>query len=472
MELLPLPLPRRRRHRRRVLGDQQRDRRADPGARARLGRPRDQRLLVARHGGRRAALDRPPEPEHLPDRPRLAPRVRPRRDPRHRRPPDAPRGAGEPALADDQGPQGGGGADRRRDRAAGLATTTGETLDEPDEHDRDRAARSTGVRRDRARRCSRATRPHRPRADDDERAGVRLQRGLLHVRRRADDVHARRQGATSATTSSRSRSATSSGRCCSGRCSTRSAAASMLTATHAARGRRSSSCTASSSRRARSARLADAALVRGLLLRVGRGERGVPDGQRGVPAGDPRDGDRVLLRGRHRHRRHHRAGALREADLRRHRRDDGRLPDRGRLAARRRRPRVLPRGRRGAEVARGRRRAAVRDRRRRRRRRRHAADEPTHRERREIGGYPVSAGAHWSPRYSFHGADDPLEGQVAAIERAAADADHPLPERELLARTNARHWGPGVARRALRRAAAEGRIRREGRGYVASSVRR
>ena len=55
--VLPLPLPRRRGDRRRVLGDQQRDRRADPGARARLGRPRDQRLVVARHRGRRAALD-------------------------------------------------------------------------------------------------------------------------------------------------------------------------------------------------------------------------------------------------------------------------------------------------------------------------------------------------------------------------------------------------------------------------------
>jgi len=31
------------------------------------------------------------------------------------------------------------------------------------------------------------------------------------------------------------------------------------------------------------------------------------------------------------------------------------------------------------------------------------ADEPTGRERREVGGYPVRAGAHWSPRYSFHG---------------------------------------------------------------------
>jgi hypothetical protein len=96
-----------------------------------------------------------------------------------------------------------------------------------------------------------------------------------------------------------------------------------------------------------------------------------------------------------------------------------------------------------------------------------AADEPTHRERREIGGYPARPRTHWSPTYSLHStADDSLEGQVAAIERAAAEADRPLPERELLARTNARHWGPGVARRALRRAVAEGRIHRDGSGYV------
>ena len=100
-----------------------------------------------------------------------------------------------------------------------------------------------------------------------------------------------------------------------------------------------------------------------------------------------------------------------------------------------------------------------------------AAEEPTHRERREVGGYPVRAGAHWSPRYSFHGVDDPLEGQIAAIERAAADADRPLSERELLTRTSSRHWGPGVARRALRRAVGEGRIVREGRGYVAARGR-
>jgi MFS family permease len=100
-----------------------------------------------------------------------------------------------------------------------------------------------------------------------------------------------------------------------------------------------------------------------------------------------------------------------------------------------------------------------------------ASDEPARRERREVSGYPVRAGAHWSPRYSFHGAADPLDGQVAAIERVAREADRALPERELLARTNARHWGPGVARRAMRRAVLEGRIERDGAGYSSPKAR-
>jgi MFS family permease len=79
--------------------------------------------------------------------------------------------------------------------------------------------------------------------------------------------------------------------------------------------------------------------------------------------------------------------------------------------------------------------------------------------------YPRHGGAHWSPRYSLHSLDDPLDGQVAAIEHVLEDADRPLPERELLARTNARHWGPGVARRAVRRAIADGRIARDRNGY-------
>jgi MFS family permease len=73
----------------------------------------------------------------------------------------------------------------------------------------------------------------------------------------------------------------------------------------------------------------------------------------------------------------------------------------------------------------------------------------------------------WSPRYAYTTADDPLEGQVEALARVAGEADRPLPERELLARTNARHWGPGVGHRALRRAVAEGRLQRDRGGYRA-----
>ena len=73
----------------------------------------------------------------------------------------------------------------------------------------------------------------------------------------------------------------------------------------------------------------------------------------------------------------------------------------------------------------------------------------------------------WSPRYAYTTADDPLERQVEALARAAGEADRPLPERELLARTNARHWGPGVGHRALRRAVAQGRLQRDRGGYRA-----
>ena len=60
-----------------------------------------------------------------------------------------------------------------------------------------------------------------------------------------------------------------------------------------------------------------------LLLRLGRRQRGVPDGQRGLPDGDARPVHRVLLRHRHRGRRHHRPAVLRQAhrQRRRHHRD-------------------------------------------------------------------------------------------------------------------------------------------------------
>ena len=221
------------------------------------------------------------------------------------------------------------------------------------------------------------------------------------------------------------------------------------------------------------------ALVRGLLLRVRGGQRRVPDGERDLPARDPRNGDRVLL-----------AvgtglggllapGTLREADRVQQLRGTSLIGsliaaawllvaggqsrdvvavDAEQLAPWRRSPsRCSATGQdegdeTGDEGA--------------------GHEEPTHHERREVGGYPVRAGAHWSPRYSFHGVDDPLEGQIAAIERAAADADRPLSERELLTRTSSRHWGPGVARRAVRRAVDDGVIERRNGVYVGKRVSR
>ena len=63
---------------------------------------------------------------------------------------------------------------------------------------------------------------------------------------------------------------------------------------------------------------ADRGVVRDLLLRVGGRQRGLSDRQRDLPDGDPGAGHRLLLRGRHRHRRNHRAAAVRQA-----RRDQG-----------------------------------------------------------------------------------------------------------------------------------------------------
>ena len=57
------------------------------------------------------------------------------------------------------------------------------------------------------------------------------------------------------------------------------------------------------------------ALVGGdVLPRLGRRELGLPDGQRDLPDGDARARDRVLLRGRHRGRRHHGPAAVRQPD--------------------------------------------------------------------------------------------------------------------------------------------------------------
>ncbi len=59
---------------------------------------------------------------------------------------------------------------------------------------------------------------------------------------------------------------------------------------------------------------ADIGLDRDLLLRVGCGKLGLSHRQRNLPAGNPRARHRILLRGRDRHRRHGRAVAVWRAD--------------------------------------------------------------------------------------------------------------------------------------------------------------
>ena len=59
---------------------------------------------------------------------------------------------------------------------------------------------------------------------------------------------------------------------------------------------------------------ADAVLDDDLLFCFGGGELGLSDGERNLSAGNSRAGDRLLLRGRHRHRRHRRPLAVRRVD--------------------------------------------------------------------------------------------------------------------------------------------------------------
>ncbi len=98
---------------------------------------------------------------------------------------------------------------------------------------------------------------------------------------------------------------------------------------------------------------ADAVLDGDLLFRFRCGELGLSHGERDLPAGNPRAGDRLLLRGRHRHRRHRRSLAIRRLDRHRlaHQRVR-RLSRRRRAHDRRRAHRVEMGRRRRAQIAR------------------------------------------------------------------------------------------------------------------------
>ena len=313
LELRAGPLLHRRRHRRRVLGDQLGDRRADPGARPRLGRPGDQRLVLARDGDRRGRIDRPAESQVLRDRPRLARRLRHRRDARARRAPAAPVPAREPALADDPRPGRGGRADRRRDRGARsrsrptseLARARGQPIEVRADARPSASARSSGAM------FGELPAPVGAGLLADGQPGVPVQRDLLHLRPRADQLLRRRRATRSGCTCCRSPPATSSARCCWAACSTRSAGGSMISSTYIISGVGLVVVGCLFQQNAVSADRADDRLVGDLLLRLGRRQRRLPDRQRDLPDGVAGDGDRVLLRHRDRHRRDHRSGALR-----------------------------------------------------------------------------------------------------------------------------------------------------------------
>ena len=217
----------RRRHRRRVRGDQLGDRRADPGARARPRRPRDQRQLLDRRGARRGA-----------DASCCSTRAC-----------SAPRSAGAPASCSARCsrwrscscaatcPRARAGCSRtaaatrpsassreiEAQRARGAPAAARAARREPH---RDRQRGALGFARRRGTCCCGATRSAALLgAGADDRAGVLLQRDLLHLRAGADRFYGVDADAGRRSTSCRSRSATCSGRCCSARCSTASGGA-------------------------------------------------------------------------------------------------------------------------------------------------------------------------------------------------------------------------------------------------------
>ena len=275
------------------------------------------------------------------------PRARDRRD--HRRA-HAPR---EPALADDPRPHGGGREEHREDRGGGTKVGPGGRA-----RRRLAGARAHSREAVRLRHVPGPRLPHVPEAggarrDADDHPVVPLQRDLLHLRAGARQVlrRERRQGAAVRA-------------CLRGRQPVRAAHPRA-----ALRQRRPQADDLGHvhhlGRPARDQRLdvrqgpprrddADVLLDRDLLLRLRRGERRLPHGQRDVADRDPRRGDRGLLR----HRadlRSVRPRLLRLADRRRLRSDRAvhRLRDRGSDHGHRRDRRARDRDQGGGEVARG-----------------------------------------------------------------------------------------------------------------------
>ena len=206
--------------RRRIRGDQLRDPGIHARAPARTHRSRDQRQLLDRRRGRRCRRRDRARLGAVPARLGLAHRLHRRRRARARHPPVAPLRA-------------------RRVRAGCCcsAGTTRPSASSPTSRRRHAAVRDAqphptivldpggriGWFALFARAAATVSAARHPRPEPDERAGVPLQRDLLHLCTGADPLLRRERSARRACSCCRSPPATFSGRCCSDRCSIASA---------------------------------------------------------------------------------------------------------------------------------------------------------------------------------------------------------------------------------------------------------
>ena len=248
---------------------------------------------------------------------RLAARLRPRRDPRRRHPARAPQRARRARA--------GCSSTAARTRARRSSATSSATVARGD-RPRPASASRTRSRSGSARRSASPLIAKTVFTMYPKRTvlcfslfvgpGVPLQRVLLHLRRHPDDVP-RRQADRLVHRGLRGQQLRSAPCCSSPLFDTRRPGQD----DHRHLRRSPACCSASPGFLLGSLTADDADPVRRghLLLRLGRRQRGVPHRQRGLPDGDAGAVHRVLLRDRHRGRRHHRPAALRQADRQRRR---------------------------------------------------------------------------------------------------------------------------------------------------------
>ena len=334
--VLRRPGPDRRRHRWRVRRDQLRDRRADPREVPRPRRHRDQRLVLDRRR-RWCPADHPAaRPDHRRPRLRLAAGLRSRRDPRRRHPPRTSPRAGEPALAVHPRPRG-------RGRARSSATSSAPCPRRPARSCRASPRRSPSGS---ARPSASATIAKTVFTLYPKRTVLCL--SLFIGQAFLYNAFFFTYGDTLTTFMGVKQTgwylaifaaSNFAGALLLSPLFDRIGRVKMITFTYVFSG---VLLGIAGLRARRPDRDHADALRRGhLLLRLGRRQLGVPHRQRGVPDGDPGAVHRVLLRRRHRGRRHQRAAAVRQADrrrlrVRRHHRHRHRLLHRRRADDRRR----------------------------------------------------------------------------------------------------------------------------------------